>query len=144
MSRFSTFRAMQGCWLLCSCRASVRHKNAICLSLPFHRQVANSRYLLSGQTSCQSFSFAFQVCLYIRILRGCPPTKTVLPTFIFCRWDFPNSYNPGRIVFVARSPICNYIFTSIAENRYSHSYSKPCYSYSRTRTLHSPHYSHYR
>ena len=38
----------------------------------------------------------------------------------------------------------HYIFTSIAENRYSHSYSKPCYSYSHTRSPHSHHYSHYR
>ena len=37
-----------------------------------------------------------------------------------------------------------YIFTSIAENRYSHSYSRAHYSYSHTRSLHSHHYSHHR
>ena len=32
----------------------------------------------------------------------------------------------------------------IAGSRYSHSYSKPCYSYSRTKSRHSRCYSHYR
>ena len=43
--------------------------------------------------------------------------------FYFLPLDFSNSFNPGWVVFVARFPICNYIFTSIAENRYSHSHS---------------------
>lgn len=75
------------------------------------KQVANSFHCLS-----------LQVCLYIRILRVAP-TKTVLPNLFFAVGLLPNSCNPGRAAFVARFPICNYIFTSIAENRYSHSYS---------------------
>lgn len=69
-----------------------------------------------------------------------PPTKTVLLNLFFAV-GFPTHSTPDWGVFVARFPICNYIFTSIAENRYSHSHSTAYYSYSHTRSLHSHHYS---
>ena len=85
------------------------------------------------------------VCLFIWILRAYAIPKPLDNILFFAAGLLFPAHSTHNVKFLWQGlRLATIFFTSIAENRYSHSHSKPYYSYSHRRTPHSHHYSHYR